>query len=114
MHSCGKINGIMESLVDIGVDVLNLQQPRVLGIEEIGKRFAGKVCFSTTCDIQHTLPFLGAQEIEEEAKLLVSCWGTDKGGLILSDYGDSIAIGVPEEKKRIMFESFMKNDRWRR
>ena len=112
MHSCGKVNEIVGGLIDVGVDVLNLQQPQILGIEEFGKRFAGKVCFSTLCDIQHTLPFKGDREIAEEAKLLIDCWGTEKGGLILSDYGDGRAIGVPDSKKKIMFDAFMKYDRW--
>lgn len=114
MHSCGKVDGIIESLIDAGVHVLNLQQPRVLGIEETGRRFAGRVCFSTTCDIQHTLPFKGAAEIEEEAKLLMECWGTDRGGFILSEYGDGVPIGVSDDKTRIMFDAFMKHDRWRK
>lgn len=114
MHSCGKINAIIGPLIDIGVDVLNLQQPRVLGIEDVGSRFAGKVCFSTTCDIQHTLPFLGKREVEEEAKLLIDCWGTDRGGLILSEYGDGRAIGVPDSKKKLMFDAFQRHDRWRK
>lgn len=113
MHSCGKINKIMESLIEIGVDVLNLQQPRALGIEEIGNRFAGRVCFSSLCDIQHTLPFKGKEEIEEEAKLLLDCWSTSKGGFILSDYGDGNAIGVGVDKKKIMFDAFMRYDRWK-
>lgn len=112
MHSCGKVDGIIESLIGIGVDVLNLQQPRVLGIEETGKRFAGRVCFSSTCDIQHTLPFKGEKEIEDEARLLMDCWGTEKGGFILSEYGDGRAIGVADDKKKIMFDAFMKYDRW--
>lgn len=112
MHTCGKVNGIVDGLIDIGVDVLNLQQPQLLGVEEFGRRFAGKVCFSTLCDIQHTLPFKGDREIAEEAKLLIDCWGTEKGGLILSEYGDGRAIGVPDFKKKIMFDAFMKYDRW--
>ncbi len=114
MHSCGKINGIIESLISIGVNVLNLQQPRALGIEEIGRQFAGRVCFSTTCDIQHTLPFKGEEEIREEARLLVEQWGTEKGGLVIADYGDGNAIGVPLEKKRVMFNAFVEFDRWKR
>lgn len=114
MHSCGKVNEIIPGLIDIGVNVLNLQQPRALGIEEIGHRFAGKVCFSTTCDIQHTLPYKGPEEIEMEAKLLIDQWGTENGGLILSEYGDGSAIGVPKETGKIMFDAFMKHDRWKR
>ena len=113
MHSCGKINGIIGGLIETGVNVLNLQQPRVLGIEEIGRRFAGRVCFSTTCDIQRTLPFKSEQEIIEEARQLINCWGTPEGGLILSEYGDGKAIGVPDDKKRLMFNAFNRFDRWK-
>ena len=102
-----------QGLIDIGVDVLNLQQPRALGIEEIGEQFAGRVAFSSLCDIQHTLPFKGEQGIREEAELLLQCWGTPEGGFILSDYGDGRAIGVELEKKEIMLDAFLNADRWR-
>ena len=113
MHSCGRVNEIIEPLIEIGCNVLNLQQPRVLGIEEIGKRFAGRVCFETACDIQRTLPSGRPEEIEEEAKLLLDCWGTDRGGFLLSSYGDSAAIGAAPESADFMFEAFQKHDRWR-
>lgn len=114
MHTCGKVNAIIESLIGIGLDVINLQQPRALGIEEIGHRFRGRICFSSLCDIQHTLPFKGAEEIREEARLLLRTWATPEGGFILSDYGDGAAIGVPLEKKEIMLQAFLEADPWRR
>lgn len=113
MHSCGKIDAILEGLIEIGLDVINLQQPRVLGIEEIGRRFRGRICFESLCDIQHTLPFEGAAAIREEARLLLEHWAAPAGGFILSDYGDGAAIGVPVEKKRIMLEAFLEADPWR-
>jgi uroporphyrinogen-III decarboxylase len=114
MHSCGKVNDIINPLIEIGLDAINLQQPRVLDIEEIGRRFAGRICFLSLCDIQHTLPFKGAEEIREEARLLLECWGTPEGGFILSDYGDGEAIGVAPEKKQIMLDAFLEADRWAR
>jgi len=114
MHSCGKVNAILESLIEIGLDVINLQQPRALGIEETGRQFRGRLCFESLCDIQHTLPFKGAEEIQEEARLLLEHWATPEGGFILSDYGDGQAIGVELEKKRIMLEAFLRADRWRK
>ncbi|MGE5559156.1 MAG: uroporphyrinogen decarboxylase family protein [Bacillota bacterium] len=113
MHSCGKVNEIIGDLIEIGVDAINLQQPTVLGIKEIGRRFAGKVCFSSLCDIQKTLPYKGENEIREEAELLMKNWSTKDGGFILSDYGDGNAIGVPLEKKQWMFNAFTKLDPWR-
>ena len=114
MHSCGKVNAIIESLIEIGLDVINLQQPRALGIEEIGRQFRGRICFESLCDIQHTLPFKGAGEIREEAALLLERWATPEGGFILSDYGDGQAIGVELEKKQIMLEAFLEIDPWRK
>ena len=114
LHSCGKVNDILGDIYEIGCNVADLQQPRALGIEEVGKKYAGKLCFQSLCDIQHTLPFKGAEEIEAEAKLLIDYWGTDMGGFVLADYGDGEAIGVPIEKKQIMFDAFMKYDRWKK
>jgi len=114
MHSCGKVNEIIGDLIGIGCNVMNLQQPRALGIEEVGRDFAGRMCFSSLCDIQHTLPFKSAEEVRAEAKLLLDCWATDDGGFVLSDYGDGEAIGVSDETKRVMFDAFMEFDRWKK
>ncbi len=93
--------------------VLNLQQPRVFGdLAAFGRRFAGRVCLESLCDIQHTLPFASDDAIREEARLLLEHWGTPQGGFILSDYGDGQAIGVPLEKKQVMLRAFLDADRW--
>ena len=112
MHSCGKINAILDSLIEIGVDIIEPQQPRALGIEAIGSQFRGKVCFASLCDIQHTLPFKDETEICAEAELLLEQWATPEGGFILIDYGDGNAIGVDLDKKRIMLDAFLKADPW--
>ena len=113
MHTCGKVNEVIGPLIEIGLDVINLQQPRALGIEEIGSRFAGKICFESLCDIQATLPFKGREEIREEAGLLLRRWATPEGGFILSDYGDGEAIGVPLWKKEVMLAAFRDFDPYR-
>lgn len=115
MHSCGKLDGYIDSLIEIGVNVLNLLQPRVFGsIEAFGQRFAGRVCFETMCDIQHTLPLEDDEAIRAEAELLLRHWGTPEGGFILADYGDGVAIGVPPEKKQVMMDAFLRASPWRR
>ncbi|KKM28026.1 hypothetical protein LCGC14_1568800 [marine sediment metagenome] len=74
MHTCGKVNGIIEILIGIGLDVINLQQPRALGIEQIGRQFRGRICFESLCDIQATLPFKDAHAIGEEAAELLDMY----------------------------------------
>jgi hypothetical protein len=86
--------------------VVNLQQPTNLGIIEIGEQYRGQICFETICDIQTTLPHGTEEEVRREARLLLEHWRTDKGGFVLSDYGDGKAIGVPDERKRMMLQAF--------
>ncbi len=115
MHTCGRVDAYIDSLIEAGVNVLNLQQPRVFGdLATFGRRFAGRVCLESLCDIQHTLPFADDDAIREEARLLIEHWGTPQGGFILSDYGDGQAIGVPLEKKQMMLEAFLAADRWKK
>ena len=67
MHSCGKIDAYIDSLIEVGVNVLNLEQPAFGSIEQFGRRFAGRVCLESLCDIQHTLPFASDDEIRERS-----------------------------------------------
>ena len=106
LHSCGRINALVPSLLDLGVDVLNMQQSQSYGLVEFGEQFRGKVCFLATVDIQTTMPRGVEAEIREEARLLARHWGTPEGGLIVFDYGAWEAIGVRPEMPRIMFDEF--------
>lgn len=110
MHSCGRINKALPGLIEVGCDVINMQQPKAYGIEEIGRDFAGKICFETLCDIQKTLPMGDHDEIVKEAKQLLYNWGTPEGGFILGDYGDARAIGTAPENKVFMLNTFLSLD----
>ncbi len=107
VHSCGKVNEIIEGLIQAGANCVNLQQPRALGIEEIGTRYAGRIAFSSLCDIQHTLPTGDKAKIEADVDALMTHWATAGGGFILSDYGDDVAIGVPSPDTKLhMYRTF--------
>jgi hypothetical protein len=106
LHSCGRINKFVPFFIELGVDVLNMQQPRAYGIKEIGDNFAGKVCFLTTVDIQSTLPGGDANAVKIEAGELVKHWSTPEGGFIVFNYGDSEGIGTTDEITEVMFKTF--------
>jgi uroporphyrinogen-III decarboxylase len=114
MHSCGRINRVIPNILEAGANVLNLEQPRALGIEEIGRDFAGKVAFSTGCDIQHTLPTATPEIIRAEAALLLERWGTPTGGFILADDENDLDLGTPVENKKIALAAFLELDPWKR
>jgi hypothetical protein len=106
VHSCGKVNEIIQGYIDSGVNVVNLQQPRALGIEEIGRRYRGKISFESLADIQATLPKAKRDLIAQDADDLAKHWMSPKGGFIFSDYGDGEAIGTSSGTKIIMYEEF--------
>ncbi len=108
VHSCGKVNEIVECYIQAGVDVVNLQQPRALGIAEMGQRYAGRIGFESLCDIQATLPSGNKQAVDADVKDLMRFWAQPEGGFIFSDYGDGEAIGVDIDMKYYMYEQFSK------
>ncbi|MFB3891217.1 MAG: uroporphyrinogen decarboxylase family protein [Phycisphaerae bacterium] len=113
MHSCGKVNKAIAGLIEAGCDVINLQQPLTNGIAELGRQFAGKICFESLCDIQKTLPRGDRAEIESQARELLHSWGTPDGGFILGDYGDHAAIGTAPQTKLFMLDTFRRLDPWK-
>lgn len=106
LHSCGKINDFVHYFIDVGVDVINMQQPLAYGIDEIGRQFAGKICFLTTADIQKTLPGGDPEKVVAEVHELVKKWSTPGGGFIVYNYGDPDALGVKPEMTKVMFKAF--------
>ncbi|MBI2940058.1 MAG: hypothetical protein HYY04_06420 [Chloroflexi bacterium] len=106
LHSCGRINAYLPDFLSIGLDVINPQQPNVLGIEEAGREFAGRICFDTTADIQTTMPRGDADEIRAEARRIWEHWGGPHGGLIIRDYSDYPGIGAAPASRLVLFRAF--------
>jgi hypothetical protein len=86
--------------------VVNLQQPRALGIDEIGARYRGRIAFESLADIQATLPTDRRDLIQRDVTELKEHWMAQEGGFILSDYGDGRAIGASDNAKLAMYEEF--------
>lgn len=106
LHTCGKVNELVEGFIDVGVNVVNLQQPRALGIEEMGRRYRGRITFESLSDIQATLPTGDAGRIAADADALADHWMKPEGGFVFSDYGDSNAIGTAATSKMTMYRAF--------
>lgn len=107
-HTDGKINDILEDLIEVGVDIINIHQPRLVGIDEISEIARGRICFEVAVDIQSTLPTGNKELIEAEVKELVEKWATEKGGLIAVEYGYLDAIGTTKESMLYALECFQK------
>lgn len=101
LHSDGKINDIMEDLIEIELDAINLMSPELLGVEEIGKKYRGKIAFFSSIDHQKTLAFGSEKEMRRELEKLIINWGSEKGGLVLYFCdGNAQALGISNERQR--------------
>ncbi len=107
VHSCGRVNEIIEGYIQAGVNVVNLQQPRALGIRKLGERYAGRIAFQSLADIQATLPTGDRVQVAQDAAMLMAHWARPEGGFVFSDYGGDAAIGVRDvHLKRFMYDQF--------
>ncbi len=104
-HCCGYIWDIIPDLIEIGVDILNLNQPDIFGVEVLGEAFAGKVCLN--CPVDHqTLAVQGTKdEIFDYVRRLKKHLGQNGGGFIgyIEEYS---SIGMSPENYQYISEAF--------
>ncbi|MCL4371688.1 MAG: hypothetical protein M1380_12435 [Chloroflexi bacterium] len=102
LHSDGVTDTIMDDLIEIGFDELNPQMS-CMDIEDVGRRFGGRVCFRADMDRQYTLPFGTPQEVESYAQRLFDAFGRSNGGYV--GYGQ-IGTDVPLANAEAMLSTF--------
>jgi uroporphyrinogen decarboxylase len=87
MHSDGNIMDIYEDLIEIGVSAIN-SQLFCMPIEEIGRRFKGRITFWGEIDRQRLLPFGTPEECRQAVRRLYRNLSHNGGGVIAQfEYG---------------------------
>jgi uroporphyrinogen decarboxylase len=81
-HCCGQFMPIIPDLIEAGVDILNVSQPNLYDIPELGRRFGGQVCFCCPVSYQTTSITGTREQIFEDVRLLVENLGRFNGGLL--------------------------------
>jgi uroporphyrinogen decarboxylase len=104
-HSCGYIYDIIPDLIEIGVDIFNLNQPDLLGIENLGRDFGGKVCFNCPVDHQTVAISGNRKEIFDYVAKLNKCLGCFNGGLI-GNIEEYHSVGMSTENFNNIIEAF--------
>ena len=101
-HSDGHTRGIIPDLIEIGFDTLNLQV-WCMDVEELGREFAGKVCFRGELDRQHILTQGTPVEVTEHVKRAREVFDTPRGGYI---YYGQVGPDVPLANVEAMLRAF--------
>lgn len=102
VHSCGCIEAIIPSLVEMGLDVLNPVQPEAMDIERLKRDYGDKLAFWGGISTQMTLPYGTPDEVREETRHIIKLMAKG-GGYILSP-AQSIQDDVPLENILAMLE----------
>lgn len=104
-HTCGNVHAIIGDLIEIGVDVLELLQPDIFGVEQLASEFGGKVCFCCSVDHQRRAVSGTHDEIFTYARLLRDQLGVFNGGFIgyIEDYA---SLGMSEQNYQWIRQAF--------
>lgn len=99
---------ILDDLIEIGVDVLQLDQQNQIGVDLLKQKCGGKICFFCPVDIQTVMPSENYRAIEESAKRLIEVFGSYNGGFIAKLYPQPYDVGISEKSMQVMCEAFLK------
>ncbi len=109
IHSCGNIFELIEDFIEIGVDVVQIDQQDNMGIERLSNRYAGRICFFCPVDIQTQLIVPDNSDgIESAAKVLVTNFSKNGGGFMAKMYPQPAAINIPDDNIECMCKAFIK------
>lgn len=101
MHSDGDIRQLAPDLLEVGVDILNLQD-LVNGIDWIAANLKGRVCIDLDIDRQQITRFGTPREIDQHIRQAVETLGSRDGGLMML-YG--LYPGTPLENVKAVMDA---------
>ncbi|MHA1785195.1 MAG: uroporphyrinogen decarboxylase family protein [Candidatus Helarchaeota archaeon] len=105
LHSCGNIYSLIPSLIDTGVDCLQLDSPRMTGLDRLAE-FGGKISYMCVADIAEVIPFKTPKEVEVEVYRMIKKLGIFNGGLIGTIYADTTALHFPPENMKAVIRAY--------
>jgi uroporphyrinogen decarboxylase len=82
-HSDGNILPVVGDLFDAGVDILNPLQPECLDVDEVHRRYGGRLCMYGCIGTQSTMPFGTPADVRRRVKEVIDKYGRN-GGLIVA------------------------------
>jgi len=96
LHSCGKIDRVLDDLIAIGVDVIHPIQAGAMNQQGIAQAYRGKISFMAGIDVQDLVPRGTAPQVEAGTRLLIDTFDHEEGGCILAA-GNGIMPETPIE-----------------
>lgn len=95
LHSCGRIDDLLDDLVDAGLDVYQTVQPEVYDLRELKTRFGDRLAFWGGLSTQRDLPFRPPQEIRRIVRGTIVTLA--RGGGYIAGPTHRVTPDVPDE-----------------
>ena len=106
-HNCGQIIDMIPDMVEIEVDVIQLDQPRLMGHEKLSRDFGGKICFWNTVDIQwSTQENVTEEELKREVIEMIKHYNRIEGGFMARQYPQPKDINLSSDRCKMIAEAF--------
>ena len=105
-HSDGKLDAVMDDLVDCGFNAIHPFEPKCMDLAENKKKYGHKICLLGNIDLHYTLTLGSPQEVEEETKLRIK--QAAPGGGFACGSANSVTEYVPLANYNAMRETVLK------
>lgn len=101
-HSCGQVTEIIEDLIELGLDVIDPIQPGAMDMEEVARRFGGRVSFSGALDLQNLISSSSPAKIKSEVRRAIDTLGKPFGNGFLVGPSNVLTPEAPIENLRAL------------
>jgi uroporphyrinogen decarboxylase len=104
-HSCGSITGLLDDLIDVGVDILNPVQVSAEGMQtdRLKHRFGDRLSFWGAIDTTEVLPNRTADDVRHEVRRVIHDLAPG-GGFVLASV-HNLQPDIPPENILAMFDA---------
>jgi uroporphyrinogen decarboxylase len=103
-HACGAIRPVIGDLVDAGMDILEVVQINLKGMDavELKQEFGKVLTFHGTVDVQEVLPRCTEEGVRAEVRRLINIFGP--GGRYILSSSHLLRQDVPPENVAAMYD----------
>jgi len=106
-HCCGQIFDLIPEMIAMGVDVVQLDQPRLLGHARLANAFGGRVCFWNAVDTQWaTRDDLSDAVLRAEVAAMKEPFRRFRGGFMARHYPQPEDIGLSRRFHEVTASAF--------
>lgn len=107
-HCCGQVAELIPEMIAIGVDVVQLDQPRLLGHRRLAEEFGGRICFWNAVDTPwSTSRDLSEADLCAEVAAMTEPFRSLGGGFMARHYPQPGTIGLTRRFHDITSRAFL-------